>query len=168
MILVLSVIVWLRQLCAAGIESSVLGDSKMRSPQVIIAVLVLLASGYTQGSSELYISSLEMPCYPPLARQANVQGATKVKIDIGKDGRVMSAETVEGARILAVASLENVRTWKFAAGPGQPVSREGTFVAFEYRLEGDTGFDRCAARIVFDAYNKVEVIAHPPATLDTP
>jgi hypothetical protein len=130
---------------------------------LMIAVLVLFASGHTQGSPDFYIASLQMLRYPPLARQAQVHGLTKVRIEVARDGAVSSAEPIEGNPILLqAASVANVRTWKFAAGPDTNLSKLTTTVVFEYRLEGEPGWEKCAARVIFDSFNKVEIVAHPP------
>jgi len=127
-----------------------------------MVLFVLIASGHTQGSPDYYITSLQMPCYPPLARQATLQGQTKVKIEVGSDGAVKSAEAVEGNVLLQTAALASVRTWKFGGGPGASLAQLKTTVLFDYRLEGERGWERCAARVIFDGYSKVEIIGHPP------
>ena len=137
----------------------------MTTSRVVIIVFALLASGHAQGSPEFYIASLQMPCYPPLARQANVQGEAKVRIEVGKDGMVTFAEALEGNAILRAASVPNVRTWKFGAGQGEDLSKLRTTVVFEYRLEGDPGWERCATRVIFDSFTKVEIIGHPPVPM---
>ena len=134
----------------------------MKTSRVMVVLFTLLASGHTQGSPEYYISSLQMPCYPPLARQARVQGQAKVRIEVGNDGTVILAEALEGNPILQAAALPNARTWKFSDGQGADLSKLKTTIVFEYRLEGDPGWERCAARIVFDSFNHVEIIGHPP------
>jgi TonB family protein len=137
----------------------------MKSALVVIVVFALLTSGRSQGSSDYYIASLQMPCYPPLARQAKVEGIVKVRIEVGNDGSVTRAEALEGSAILQSASMPNIRTWKFSAGAGEDVSRLKTTVAFEYRLEGEPGWEKCATRVIFDSFNHVSIIGHPPLPL---
>jgi len=137
----------------------------MKAFRLIIMVCLLSATGHSQGSPDVFIDSLHMPCYPPLARQAKVEGRATVKIQTDNDGAVTSAEAVEGNPLLKNASLANVRTWKFAAWLGQSLSGVKTTVIFEYKLEGEPGFDRCAARVIFDSFNKVEIIAQPPVPM---
>jgi TonB family protein len=134
----------------------------MKISHVGIVVFTLLASSHSQGSPDYYIVSLQMPCYRPLARQATVQGQVKVRIEVGKDGTVAFAEALEGNPILQSASLPNVRTWKFGAGQGEDLSRLKTTVLFEYKLEGQPGWERCATRVAFDSFTHVEIIGHPP------
>lgn len=137
----------------------------MKIGRILLAVFTLFACGHTQGSPDYYITSLQMPCYPPLARQARVQGQAKIKIEVGKDGTVTLAEAIEGSPILKDASLPNARTWKFGGGQGVDLSRLKTTIVFDYKLEGEPGWERCAAHVVFDSFNKVEIIGHPPATI---
>ena len=55
---------------------------------------------------------------------------------------------------------------------GNLVSAEGQsplvspIVAFDYKLENRTGWDRCASRVVFDSFSKVTVVSHFPPPLD--
>lgn len=137
----------------------------MRFCRVMVVSLMLLANGHTQGSPDYYIASLQMPCYPPLARQARVQGQAKVMIEVGNDGAVTSAEALEGNPILKAAAVPNARTWKFGGGPGADLSRLKTTIVFDYRLEGEPSWERCAVRVTFDSFNKVEIIGHPPVTV---
>jgi TonB family protein len=137
----------------------------MKICRVMAVLFMLLASGHTQGSPDYYIASLQMPCYPPLARQARVQGQTKVRVEVGNDGTVTVAEALDGNPLLKAASLPNARTWKFGSGQGVDLSRLKTIIVFDYRLEGEPGWERCAARVIFDSFNKVEIIGHPAVTM---
>lgn len=137
----------------------------MKISRVMVVLFTLLACGHTQGSPDYYITSLQMPCYPPLARQARVQGQTKVRIEVGNDGTVTFAEALEGNPILKAASLPNARTWKFGGGQGADLSRLKTTIVFEYRLEGEPGWEMCATRVIFDSFNKVDNIGHPPVAV---
>jgi TonB family protein len=68
------------------------------------------------------------PNYPPLARQTSIQGDVHVKITT--DGEVVTTvEALDGHPLLKAATLENVRTWKFAH------HKPATFVVtFHYKL----------------------------------
>jgi TonB family protein len=134
----------------------------MKISRVMVVLFTLLASGHTQGSPDYYISSLQMPCYPPLARQAKVQGQAKVRIDVENEGTVTFAEALEESPLLQAAALPNARTWKFGDGQGADLSRLKTTIIFKYRPEGEPSWERCAARAISDSFNKVEIIGHPP------
>lgn len=53
------------------------------------------------------------PRYPPLARQARIQGMVILKIVIGKAGNVQSLQLVKGHPMLAPAAFEAVRQWRY-------------------------------------------------------
>lgn len=141
----------------------------MKIAGVVALLFTLVAGGHSQGSPDFYIASVQMPCYPPLARQAQVQGKVSVRVEVSRDGRVTLAEAVDGNPMLKAAALPNARTWTFGAGQGVDVSTLKTTIVFEYRLEGEPSWERCAARIIFDSFNKVEIIGHPPIPImDSP
>ncbi len=53
------------------------------------------------------------PLYPPLARQAKVQGVVVLKVQISKSGDVQKIELVSGHPLLAPAAIEAVKQWKY-------------------------------------------------------
>lgn len=138
----------------------------MKTIRRTVAVLLLLfATGYSQQTWDTYITSLQMPCYPPLARQAQLQGTVRVKLAVAGDGSVASAEALEGNPLLSKAAVASVRTWKFGTAEGQnPLATP--IVVFDYKLENGSGWDRCASRVVFDSWSKVTVVSHFPPRLD--
>jgi TonB family protein len=76
------------------------------------------------------------PVYPPLARQARIQGTVILKIVINKDGDVRDVQLVNGHPMLAPAAVEAVKQWKY-----QPYTRDGevvvasTMVRVEFKLD---------------------------------
>lgn len=50
--------------------------------------------------------SLPKPAYPPLAKQLKIQGAVSVQVLIDENGRVLSAKTISGSAMLAVAAQQ--------------------------------------------------------------
>lgn len=63
------------------------------------------------------------PAYPPLARQARIQGAVKLNAVLGREGTVQSLRLVSGHPLLAPAALDAVRQWLYEPTllNGQPV-----------------------------------------------
>jgi TonB family protein len=53
------------------------------------------------------------PVYPPLARQARIQGVVTLKAQIGKDGNIMNLEVISGHPLLAPAAIEAAKQWKY-------------------------------------------------------
>ncbi len=84
------------------------------------------------GSQELPGGGLErqeMPTYPPLALQNNVQGTVVLQVLIGKDGTVQNVRLLSGPPLLASAVVDTVRNWRY-----KPHYRNGEPVAVETQM----------------------------------
>lgn len=53
------------------------------------------------------------PVYPPLARQARIQGTVILRIIINKVGEVRDTQLVNGHPMLAPAAVEAVKKWRY-------------------------------------------------------
>lgn len=53
------------------------------------------------------------PLYPPLARQARIQGNVVLHAIIDKDGKVAQLEVISGHPLLVQAALDAVRQWRY-------------------------------------------------------
>ncbi|MGA2426497.1 MAG: energy transducer TonB [Terriglobales bacterium] len=53
------------------------------------------------------------PSYPPLARQARVQGAVELRAIISTAGRIENLVVVRGHPMLSAAAIEAVRQWRY-------------------------------------------------------
>jgi periplasmic protein TonB len=63
-------------------------------------------------AEELCITRVN-PVYPPLARQARIQGVVVLKVFISKTGDVEDVQLVSGHPLLAPAAIEAIKQWKF-------------------------------------------------------
>jgi TonB family protein len=66
------------------------------------------------------------PVYPPLARQARIQGQVILRVHISKSGDVENLQLVSGHPMLAPAAIEAVKQWKYRPYllNGEPVKVE--------------------------------------------
>jgi protein TonB len=53
------------------------------------------------------------PVYPPLARQARIQGTVKLTAIISKDGTIQKLEVLSGHPLLIPAALQAVKEWRY-------------------------------------------------------
>ena len=53
------------------------------------------------------------PIYPPLARQARIQGTVILRVIIDKEGNVSNLQLVSGHPMLAPAAIEAVKQWRY-------------------------------------------------------
>jgi TonB family protein len=79
--------------------------------------------------SGLLVSKVN-PDYPPLARQARIQGVVILKALIGKTGDVENLELVSGHPMLAPAAIRAVKQWKY-----KPFLMNGEPVAVETKVQ---------------------------------
>jgi TonB family protein len=135
----------------------------MKSIFLVVIVLWLIPTGQGQERWDSYITSLQMPCYPRMARLARVQGTAKIKLVKAADGSVKSAEAVEGSPLLTTAALDNVRTWKFTT-PDYHDPLEPRTVMFEHKLEDSmdsSDTNTCARSVTFQSWSRVTVVSNP-------
>jgi TonB family protein len=66
------------------------------------------------------------PAYPPLARQARIQGTVLLKAQISKTGDVENLQLISGHPMLAPAAVEAVKQWKYKPYllNGEPIAVE--------------------------------------------
>jgi protein TonB len=53
------------------------------------------------------------PSYPPLAKQARIQGTVRFNAVIGKDGAIQNLTLVSGHPLLVPAATEAVKQWVY-------------------------------------------------------
>lgn len=73
-------------------------------------------------------SSAEMR-YPPMARQARIQGDVVVRIKLDDAGQVVSAKALSGAKLLIDDAVSNSKKWRFLPNSGDTV-----VVIYEFRI----------------------------------
>jgi protein TonB len=68
-----------------------------------------------QGGNVTAASILQQtrPLYPPLARQARIQGNVVLHAIIDKDGKVAQLEVISGHPLLVQSALDAVRQWRY-------------------------------------------------------
>jgi protein TonB len=70
------------------------------------------------------------PGYPPLARQARIQGTVRLQALISKEGKIENLTVLGGHPLLIPAALEAVRQWRY-----QPTLLNGVPVEVETTIE---------------------------------
>jgi TonB family protein len=129
-------------------------------------VLVLSCSALAQDirqpvttNSDVVITKLSPPIYPPLALQARITGTVELNVTVRRDGSIESVAVVSGHPILRDAVLDSARhteweckgcseaaithrfEYKFEHGEPLPCTRWGT------AANGDPIYDKPAAHV---------------------
>src|ERR1700752_1028289 len=91
-----------------GVIGGIISSTPMAVPKVATPQRVRVSQGVSQG---LLIKRIQ-PAYPPLARQARIQGQVMLQAVISKDGSIENLRLISVLPMLAPAALEAVKPWR--------------------------------------------------------
>jgi periplasmic protein TonB len=116
-----------------GVIGGIISSTPVAVPKVATPQRVRVSQGVSSG---LLIRKVQ-PAYPPLARQARIQGTVVLHAVIGKDGSIQNLTLVSGHPMLAPAAIEAVKQWKYKPYllNGEPVEVD-TEVQVNFTLAG--------------------------------
>ena len=125
----------------------------------LLCFIVAVFCVTTAAQTELTLVTVNMPKYPPLARQARIEGVVKLTFTLSAhSGEPTNIEVVSGHPILKGAAIDNVRTWKFENLYAVERKYETTF---RYRLSDQP----TSATVTFESFHKVDLVADVPQTI---
>src|SRR6516162_6566251 len=107
-----------------GVLGGIIGNAPAVVPKAATPQRVRVSQGVSQG---LLIWQVK-PVYPPLARQARIQGTVVLQAVISKDGSIANLHLISGHPMLAPAAIDAVKQWKYKPYflNGEPVEVETT------------------------------------------
>ena len=116
-----------------GVIGGIIGSTPVAVPKVATPQRVRVSQGVSQG---LLIHQVK-PAYPPLARQARIQGAVVLQAVIAKDGTIQGLKVVSGHPMLAPSAVDAVKQWRYKPYflNGEPVEVE-TQITVNFTLAG--------------------------------
>src|ERR1700692_4415831 len=116
-----------------GVIGGIINSTPIAVPKVATPQRVRVSQGVTQG---LLLRKIQ-PAYPPLARQARIQGSVLLQAEISKDGAIQNLHLISGHPMLAPAAIEAVKQWKYKPYilNGEPVEVE-TQITVNFTLAG--------------------------------
>ena len=91
----------------------------------------------SQGVTKGMVAYRVEPTYPPLARQARIQGVVVLTAMIDREGNIENLQLVSGHPMLAPAAIDAVKHWRYKPFllNGQPVEVETTVtVTFQLQM----------------------------------
>ena len=111
-----------------GAMGGVLGGIISNAPAVVPKVATPQRVRVSQGVSKVCWCSKVKPTYPPLARQAHIQGTVVLQAVISKDGSIENLHVISGHPMLVPAAMDAVKQWKYKPYflNGEPVEVETT------------------------------------------
>ncbi len=116
-----------------GVIGGIISSTPVAVPKVATPQRVRVSQGVSQG---LLIKKVQ-PAYPPLARQARIQGQVLLQAEISKDGTIQNLRLISGHPMLAPAAIEAVKQWRYKPYylNGEPVEVE-TQITVIFSLSG--------------------------------
>ncbi len=118
---------------SGGVIGGILSSQPVAVPKVAAPQRVRVSQGVSAG---LLIKKVQ-PNYPPLARQARIQGQVVLQAEISKEGTIQNLQLISGHAMLAPAAIEAVKQWRYKPYllNGEPVAVE-TQVIVNFSLSG--------------------------------
>src|SRR5438128_1779432 len=116
-----------------GVIGGIISSTPVAVPHVATPQRVRVSAGVTNG---LLVKRVQPP-YPPLARQARIQGTVVLQAEISKTGDIQNLRLISGHPMLAPAASAAVKQWKYKPYllNGEPVEVETT-VQVNFTLSG--------------------------------
>jgi protein TonB len=116
-----------------GVIGGIISSTPVAVPKVATPQRVRVSQGVSQG---LLIHRVQ-PMYPPLARQARIQGTVVLQAEISKDGNIENLRLISGHPMLAPSAIEAVKQWRYKPYflNGEPVAVE-TQITVNFTLAG--------------------------------
>jgi periplasmic protein TonB len=116
-----------------GVIGGIISSTPVAVPKVATPQRVRVSSGVVSG---LLVRRVQ-PNYPPLARQARIQGVVILRAEISKEGNIENLQLISGHPMLAPAAIEAVKQWKYRPYllNGEPVEVD-TEVQVNFTLSG--------------------------------
>ena len=98
-----------------GIISSVPQAAPPPPPPPVKEVKVVVPQRIRVGGNVQQAKLLNQPkpVYPPLAKQARIQGTVRFNAIIGRDGAIANLQVVSGHPLLVPSALEAVKQWRY-------------------------------------------------------
>jgi protein TonB len=116
-----------------GVIGGIISSTPVAVPRVATPQRVRVSQGVSQG---LLIRKVQ-PVYPPLARQARIQGNVVLQAEISKEGTIENLRLMSGHPMLAPSAIEAVKQWRYKPYflNGEPVEVE-TQITVIFSLSG--------------------------------
>ncbi len=117
----------------SGVIGGIISSTPVAVPKVATPQRVRVSQGVVSG---LKVKDVK-PNYPPLARQARIQGTVVLHAVISKEGSIENLTLVSGHPMLAPAAIDAVKQWKYKPYllNGEPVEVD-TEVQVNFTLAG--------------------------------
>jgi protein TonB len=92
-----------------GVIGGIVSSAPVAVPKAVTPTKVRVSQGVSEG---LLLHKVT-PNYPPLAKQARIQGSVVLQATIGKDGSIQNLHVLSGHPMLTQSAIDAVKQWKY-------------------------------------------------------
>jgi TonB family protein len=92
-------------------RSLVTRDDSTRTDRTQASVQV--APGLSEADSNVLLIKRVAAQYPPLARQARIQGTVTIEVTVNSDGTIKHVRLISGHPMLAPSAIEAIQQWRY-------------------------------------------------------
>jgi len=132
---------------------------------VVIAAVGLSTNGTGQPQATIgqsvFVKNFNIPGYPPVARQALIQGTVAATLHLRADGSVSEISDLNGPALLVGGVRDSLKSWTFGFMTS-PASE--TKVFFRFRLEGAHDQMITQYRVSGTLPEAIDIVTNPPQT----
>jgi TonB family protein len=128
---------------------------------VVLSSFALSCLSLAQSLPDPILQSAQMPNYPPVAREARIEGEVKVSFVLDEKGEVTSVDVKSGHPMLTEATAAIIRSWKFEL-PRNLFRTEWRYdTTFRYHLSGKevASGETAKLTIVVDSFHRIDVMS---------
>jgi TonB family protein len=136
-----------------------------RMLSLLWVLLLLSGMAAAQPSHDRQLKRADLPTYPPVARQARIQGTVKLSFVIRDDGGVSDVKAISGHPMLKAAAVANIESWRFIPNG---IRNENVTTEFVFRLSGKDVHSNPKLTVSLDSFRRVEITTDVLLIPDSP
>lgn len=125
---------------------------------VLGGVLLVALSIACCAGDGVCIRHVDVPQYPVLGWQAQLQGSVILNIDIAADGEVVSVSASGANQVLQKAAADNIRTWRFCSS----LAKQNVTITYVYKPEGEEADHMPREKVVLEIPEQIIITSRPP------
>ena len=127
----------------------------------IVAALIVMygATATAQNLPQPILKAAPLPMYPPIAREARIEGTVRVSFVLNEAGDVVEVKALSGHPTLTPRTLENVKAWHFSL-PQALFRTEWKYeTEFVYRLSGREvdSYNKPTVTVSWSSFERIEI-----------
>ena len=126
----------------------------------LLLAIAVSASAMKKEAVEVCVVQVLTPRYPPIARQARIEGEVQMEVLLTPNGSVREIKPINGHPLLQQAADESIRQWKFKCSSWKCPENLKVPLVVVFRLRSETKHSDCPHITVSQPPIKLEITSH--------